>query len=208
MNLDRSGGWTAARSERRAPALRVDGFQVRAEPDFRVPGAARCACSNRGFTLIEIMLVVAILGIVLAMGIPSIYHMMNKEAMIAAVRDVTDLCRNARARAVFKETTVELHINMRDGRLSLTGGGLAGGAEGSFTQTSAQFSDRIRVELLGVNFQDFTDADDAVVKFYQDGTSDELTIVLQSDRGEERKITLEVVTGLAQVDTLSYENRR
>ena len=33
-------------------------------------------------------MVVAIMGIVLAIGIPSIFHMLNKESMVAAVRDV------------------------------------------------------------------------------------------------------------------------
>ena len=156
----------------------------------------------RAFTLIEIMLVVAILGIVLAIGLPSIYHMLNKEAMISGIRDLTDLCRNARARAVFKEEPVQLHIHPRDGSMQVTGGGLAAGAEGSFTKTSAQLSDEVRIEALGVNYQDYTDSDEAVINFFPNGTSDELIIVLQGPHGEEKKISLEVVTALAEVETL------
>jgi prepilin-type N-terminal cleavage/methylation domain-containing protein len=157
---------------------------------------------HHAFTLLELMLVVAILGIVLAIGLPSIYHMVNKEAMVGAVRDITDLCRNARARAVFKAATVEMHIHPREGRIEISGGGLVPGAEGSYTQTSAQLSDRLLIEMLDVNFIEYKDADEAVVKFYENGTSDEFTIVLHGDNGQYRKITLEVVTGLAEVQTL------
>jgi len=192
-----------AQAERRAPALRVHkSYRFCPNLNFHssIPGVPRIL--NRAFTLIEIMLVVAILGIVLAIGLPSIYHMLNKEAMISAIRDLTDLCRNARARAVFKEENVQLHIHVRDGSMQISGGGLVPGAEGSFTKTSAQLSDQIRIEALGVNFQDYTDADEAVVTFFPNGTSDELIIVLQGPHGEEKQISLEVVTAMADVKTL------
>ena len=35
------------------------------------------------------------------------------------------------------------------------------------------------------------------VRFYPNGTSDEMTVIFHSDKGEFRKITLEPTTGLA-----------
>ena len=180
-----------------------DPSSARCDRAERTPNAFGAALRVKdAVTLIEIMLVVAILGIVLVIGLPSIYHMLNKEAMVSALRDLTDLCRNARARAVFKEEAVQLHIHVRDGSMQISGGGLAPGAEGSFTKTSAQFSGGIRIEALGVNYQDYTDADEAVVNFYPNGTSDELIMVIQGEHGEERKVSLEVVTALCEVETL------
>lgn len=42
---------------------------------------------SRAFTLIEIMVVVAIMGLILATGIPSIYRIWNREGMRQAVID-------------------------------------------------------------------------------------------------------------------------
>jgi hypothetical protein len=54
------------------------------------------------------------------------------------------------------------------------------------------------IEGLGINNFDYTDSDEARVRFFANGTSDEMTLVLSSG-GEYRKITLEVTTALASV---------
>ncbi len=64
---------------------------------------------------------------------------------------------------------------------------------------SAQLSDRLYFKVLEVNFLDCHDADVAKVRFYPDGTSDEFTVVLVSDTGEAKRITLDIVTGLPDV---------
>jgi hypothetical protein len=46
---------------------------------------------------------------------------------------------------------------------------------------------------------DFRDDELARVRFFPNGTSDELTLILSSDHGEQRGIVLEVTTGLASV---------
>ena len=43
---------------------------------------------GRAFTLIEIMVVVAIFGITLTMGVPSIYRVFHKESLRTAVNDI------------------------------------------------------------------------------------------------------------------------
>jgi hypothetical protein len=43
----------------------------------------------------------------------------------------------------------------------------------------------------------------AIVHFYPNGTCDELNIILVSDSGEARRITLDIMTALPQV--ASYE---
>jgi hypothetical protein len=53
---------------------------------------------------------------------------------------------------------------------------------------------------LDINLSEYKDSEWARVRFYPNGTSDEMTVVLHSDRNEWRKITLELTTGLASVD--------
>ena len=145
---------------------------------------------NPAFTLIEVMIVVAIIGIVMAMGIPSIVNSVRKEGMRKAVSDVTEACSEARAAAILSGSKSTLVIRPIDGTISA----------GKF---SATVPDNVGIQLLNVNFgPDLVEADEARVNFYPNGTSDEFTIVLSSNDHEPQKISLEVVTGLANVEAL------
>jgi hypothetical protein len=61
--------------------------------------------------------------------------------------------------------------------------------------------DSVRFEMVDVNFIEYKDQEVAIARFYPNGTSDEMTILLLSDQGEARKISLEVVTALADLET-------
>lgn len=146
--------------------------------------------SQNAFTLIEVMVVVAVIGIIMAMGIPSIVRSMRKEGMRKAVSDVVEACNEARATAILKGEKSDLVIRPLDGSISA----------GKF---SATFPENIWIEILGVNFVELQEADEARVHFYPNGTSDEFTVVLtSSDEDKAKKISLEVVTGLTVVEDL------
>jgi len=178
----------------------------------------RRASSLRGwaaFTLVELMLVVAILGIVMTMGLPSIYQIHKKEDMRKAVADIIEVCSNARAQAILRGTTIILHIRPQEGRFDVntapTPASAAGGngdaaapqpAPTPRAGLSCQVSDRLIFEMVDVNFIEHKDDEEARVRFFSDGTCDEMTVILRSVKGEYRKISLEISTGLASVDTV------
>jgi type II secretory pathway pseudopilin PulG len=148
------------------------------------------------------MVVVSILGIVLAVGIPSINHQRKAAPMIQTVKAIREVCSHARARAIFSGGTTQVVFRPGERTFAISGGSGAGeppkqGGKGS--GTSGTFHERLSIEMLDVNLMEFKDQPLAVVNFYPNGTSDELTIVLRSDENEWRKITLEVTTGLATV---------
>jgi prepilin-type N-terminal cleavage/methylation domain-containing protein len=185
------------------------------------------ATPRAGFTLIELMIVIGIMGLVAAMGLPSFVRNFRKEGMRKAVSDVVEACGNARAAAILTGDVTELVFHPRDGSFSVVkappdvggwadsvnpamlggGGGIPGASVAPMSQTasagppafSARFPDNVLIELLGVNFMEYQEADLARVRFYPNGMSDEFTIILRSDRDEWRKITLESVTALAEV---------
>jgi prepilin-type N-terminal cleavage/methylation domain-containing protein len=167
-----------------------------------------------GFTLIEIMLVVGILGIVMTMGLPTIYRLTKKEDLRKAVSDIVEVCSNARAQAILRGTTVTLHIRPQEGRFDISAAPpvRSSGEEpdsppttpaaGPRSGLTAQISDHLAFEMVDVNFVEHKDDEEAKVRFFSDGTCDEMIIILRSSKNEYRKIQLEITTSLTMVDTV------
>ncbi len=181
----------------------------------------RRAAGASAFTLIEIMVVIGIMAIIFAISIPSVYQQMKKEGMRAAVADLSEACSQARARAILNGTITEVRIRPGDKSItviegaarpestagstySFHGGDVVehrGGGGGQIF--SAKFSDSIFIEFIGVNLlPDLQELDEVTCLFYPNGTSDELVVLIRSDKGEIRKITTEVVTGVADVEVI------
>lgn len=173
-------------------------------------------CSSRAFTMLELMIVVAIMGIILAMATPSIRSAFHKEAFIQGLNDILDACDFARKEAIIHDTVMEMRIYPQTGRIEVGAvprdTSIDAGSPGSSPSSapnadtppppvihsySAQLSERISIEMLDVNFAEYKEADLARVRFYPNATSYEFTMVIRSDAGEYRKITLEEVTALA-----------
>jgi prepilin-type N-terminal cleavage/methylation domain-containing protein len=196
---------------------------------INIPHSALRTLPSRAFTLLELMLVVAILIIALAFSYPAISDAVHRAPMSQAVKDVMDACRHARSQAILTGHPMELRIYPLEMRIEVaqvaqdtTSGSQPGISTTSTTPlpdasqsgstsgpgyvppspfiSSAQISTDLRIDMLDVNFTEYKEADVARVRFYPNGTCDQLTLILHSDL-EERKVSLEVVTGLAQVES-------
>ena len=64
---------------------------------------------------------------------------------------------------------------------------------------SAQISDRVSIDMLDINLTEYKDAERARVRFNPNGTCDEMTLILRSEKNEQEGISLEITTGLASV---------
>jgi len=158
-------------------------------------------CRLRAFTLIEVMIVVAIMGLIAAMGVPSILQTFRKEGMRKAVSDVMDVCGEARTRAILQNQKTAVVFHPQERRFEAEGA--AGGVKASSGRvTSATLPTGVEMAMLDINLQDYGASEWARVFFYPDGTSDEMTLVLHSS-DDWRKITLEFSTGLATVSDVN-----
>lgn len=168
----------------------------------------------RGFTLIEIMIVIAIVAIVMTAGVPMLYRALKKDLMAQAVTDVLEGCKTARDSAILQGVPYEFVVVRENGTFLVQpgkdrGGSARGDAGADPAPVAAQagsgslmagfprrLGDGVSVELVGVNFIPRMEDPEARVRFFPNGTSDEFAIVLLGRDGR-RTVTTDVVTGLA-----------
>lgn len=197
---------------------------------YRQSGSAGIRWRAAGFTLIEIMVVVGIAAVLLTLAVPAFVRRLAPQSMQRAVTDVTELLWRARADAILTGGITALQIRPAAGSFSITkvagtappigeqeGGEVSGSATGrgrapvepDFPEGgSARNDDRhktlhraIRIEGLGINGEDWTEDEVAEVRFFPNGTCDAFSLILLSENMERRNIYLEVVTGLASVES-------
>ena len=173
------------------------------------------------FTLIELLVVVAIIAVILTISIPFMRTAIDGgKGMTRAVKDVQEICSHARRMAIMQQTTTDLIIRPGDGTfdVAVSSGGKspstvaegrddsrpAPSREGGGTHT-VKLPENVRIEGLGVNGEDWTEDTEARVRFYANGTCDEMSVVLLDDQNQRRNIWLEVVTGLPELESDVYK---
>ena len=160
-------------------------------PPFRVIRRRR-----GGFTLIEIMVVVGIIGLMAAMGMPSITRALQKEGMRKAVSDVEDVFFTARERAIISGHVVRAVFHIQDRRFEVEGGGGVDAHSGK--TASATLPDGINFAMFDIYHQDYAESDTAWIYFQPDGTCDDGVVIALVGRGQKKIITLDFATGMPQ----------
>ena len=161
------------------------------------------------FTLIEIMVVVAIMAIVMLMSIPFIRNNLRKESLAEAMRQLEEVCGSARRKAILQGSMAEIIFHPKERTFQVVGGTAtpapansdatspeATTAPAAHSGESGRIPDDLFIDMLDVNLSEYKDSDEARVRFYPNGTADELTIICHSEKGEYFKMALEATTGL------------
>jgi len=192
-------------------------------------GAARRRQTGAAaFTLVEIMMVLAILVIVLGVALPVMVGTVRKAPLRQALNDLDEGFLKARMLAILSGQPAELVIRAADGTLlvrqvsetgpvepeALADSGTAAPAPPAgetpadtppreeLPRFSARLHESLAFRQLTVNLRDMMDEPEAVIRFQPNGTCDAFTAVLTAETGEERLLQLEITTGRLRIQEL------
>ncbi|MEC8973223.1 MAG: type II secretion system protein [Verrucomicrobiota bacterium] len=188
---------------------------------------ARAAVS--AFTLIELMVVMGLVMVIIGIGVPRMVQQ-NRTPLGESLNAVMEACAAARRQAILSGGTAKVTIRGADGGTGFiinagAGGGrpkpastddVYTGMEGPLEDApkpaskpgggigfNGRIHDEVSIHGVFVNFEDLMDAELVEVKFYSNGTSDEFTIGMRHEFGDQvlRFGQLDSVTGLAYIKT-------
>lgn len=181
------------------------------EPNLELGGLRLWRVAPRGgFTLIEVMVAVAIMAITMTIGIPLAYQALRKNDLARAVRDTMEGLKAARDRAVMHATpyefvirdTGEVDVVPASGPKVDAQSGPAPMMKGVEDEMEAtfprKFGDDVKIESIDLNFQPLMQDQEVRVRFSPRGTcSHEFTVVLGYG-SKQRVITVDIVTGIPE----------
>ena len=83
-------------------------------------GSMQQTKKNQGFTLIELMVTVAIMAIIAMMAAPSMANLLEKQRFQQKERDLLSFFTQAKSQAILKRTDVTLDLNSTSGNTDTT----------------------------------------------------------------------------------------
>jgi general secretion pathway protein H len=135
-----------------------------------------------GFTLLELMAVLALLGLLLGLVLPGLLRSWERESSRATLREFTTTLRTARSEAVNRGLQVRLFLNLKTGHYRL-GGTTREGALKGVSLTDAR--------LVWQN----PEKSQGYIAFYGDGSSSGGTLALVEPTGRRYLLEVEPITG-------------
>jgi prepilin-type N-terminal cleavage/methylation domain-containing protein len=144
----------------------------------------------RGFTLIELIVVMALIGIMTFMAIPGFQHILTDDTRKASQWILVEVPR-LKARAVSEMKVYALHADMDDNLFWISSGELSDDDMNLAKKRGRPLSDDIF--LLDVEYPDgeTVDSGEAVIHFYPKGYSDKVIIHLENNDGSRRSFLIE-----------------
>ena len=162
---------------------------------------------KRAFTLVEIMVVVAVMGLLIGISIPAFRSIIKKAPLEQGISDVESLCRQARAEAIVRQQAMDVLFNEAEEIVALTTAARVIIAPDPFTGLTVkvteetQLIDQVALEvdlqIIEPESDEFT-VGEIRIRFYPNGTSETLAVRVVGD-DEAYLLTLDPVTGRTMV---------
>lgn len=146
--------------------------------------------AEAGFTLLELLAVLGLMGLLMGLVLPNLLHSWQREQNRVAMRGLTVALRTARSQAVTSGRRVRLFLNLRDGRYRLEGSDLEG------VLTGVSLGD---ARLVWQN----QDKSQGYIAFYGDGSSSGGNLALVNPNGSRYLLKVASITGKVSFDSAS-----
>ena len=117
------------------------------------------AGNNFGFTLVELLVVLAVLALALAVVSPSLTGAIDSVRFKSAQRDLVSALRYARSRAVNSQQATSVEINVKQGTMQVAG-----------KQRTLSVPDDVVLTLVTAQREQLS-AYEGAIRFYPDGSS-------------------------------------
>lgn len=153
----------------------------------------------KGFTLVEVLVVVALIATMLAIGVPSMISQMSHLRLTRSVREVSVELSAARLKAIAFNRRVRVAFNVYGGsplddyRINLYDSGTSTWSADA-TRPLIRLKSAIRITSPGASFN---------VDFFANGTATPTTICITNTAktGDKMKVTVQGSTGMVTITT-------
>jgi general secretion pathway protein H len=135
-----------------------------------------------GFTLLELVVVMALLALLMGLVLPGLMRAVKKERDRTNLRQITTVLRLARSQAATSHRRVRVFLNRENGRYWLEGSNRQGNLAG------------MRLGDTRLVWED-TDRRQGYIAFYPDGTSSGGKLVMTDLTGRVYDLEVEIITG-------------
>jgi len=162
----------------------------------------RAAWPERGVTLIEMLVVVAVVGIVVGVSIPSISAGLDSVRLASTGDAIASFLNGAVTHAERSEQPVEVVISLKDGTISADG---ADGFARRFHVPQGITMDKVLPEESGDSEAGDSKAHDRQVLIVPGGTAPAIGVEYSNLHGGRRRVELDPMTGFPRVETVNTE---
>jgi prepilin-type N-terminal cleavage/methylation domain-containing protein len=149
------------------------------------PGSSEKTCDEKGFTLIELIVVTALIGIMLSLTIPSLRNTFFTDPLRATTRKAIGLVTGVRELAVRSQQPYLLHISQLESRIWYEREDAGNQNRESDTQKQAdlQFPESVRITGILVESNESSSVDETVVWIGKQGYMTDLILRFEDEDG-------------------------
>ena len=173
------------------PTFSVGNRPSRSAAPAPVPDRSRGRKGAAGVTLVEMLVTVAIIGLIAGISAPSISAGLDSIRLVSAADDVSSFLNTAVNRAVRRQEAVELVLSAKDNRIRIYSTD-----PGFFREL--RFPDGVSLELPG-------QSDDVRLIIMPADTVPGIGIQIANRRGSRRIVRLDPMTGFPRVESVKAE---
>ena|SRR5687768_13309044 len=168
--------------------------------------AANNSTARRGFSLIELMVVLLLIAVLIAMIIPAMHGTYEDALLRSTARRLVDVCNLANSRAVTFNQVFCVRLNTKEGKYLVEPQRKTVASVKQFAPFEGVFDQRVSVELRRpqVESEDNENQRDQIT-FYPDGTADARELLLRDRQGFRLALRINPITARVQIVEPSRE---